>query len=182
MNFLLMKWIIDEIKSGKPIMYYNIETTGEEEKKRFLNTFGKNEKMDYTKCMKRRKYPLWLLKLLYSRFINPMFYEKRVVSKNWKKLYIDLDGDVLLAIRRFSKQIDKIGINVIIDNGYFIIIEKGAFMSDMFTKERSKQILEIDPEELKKENDFVVQHPVNILKNHDNIKGVITKIISDQKH
>ena len=43
MNFFLMKWFIDEIKSGKPIMYYNIETT-EEEKKRFLNTFGKNEK------------------------------------------------------------------------------------------------------------------------------------------
>ena len=53
MNFLLMKLFIDEIKSGKPIMYYNIETTGEEEKKRFLNTFGKNEKMDYTKCMKK---------------------------------------------------------------------------------------------------------------------------------
>ena len=44
MNFFLMKWFIDEIKSGKPIMYYNIETTDEEEKKRFLNTFGKNEK------------------------------------------------------------------------------------------------------------------------------------------
>lgn len=43
MNFFLMKWFIDEIKSGKPIMYYNIETTGEE-KKCFLNTFGKNEK------------------------------------------------------------------------------------------------------------------------------------------
>ena len=43
MNFFLMKWFIDEIKSGKPIMYYNIETT-DEEKKRFLNTFGKNEK------------------------------------------------------------------------------------------------------------------------------------------
>lgn len=44
MNFFLMKWFIDEIKSGKPIIYYNIETTDEEEKKRFLNTFGKNEK------------------------------------------------------------------------------------------------------------------------------------------
>ena len=42
MNFFLMKWFIDEIKSGKPIMYYNIETT--EEKKHFLNTFGKNKK------------------------------------------------------------------------------------------------------------------------------------------
>lgn len=44
MNFFLMKRIIDGIKSGKPIMYYNIETTDEEEKKRFLNTFHKNEK------------------------------------------------------------------------------------------------------------------------------------------
>lgn len=39
-----MKRIIDEIKSGNPIMYCNIETTDEEEKKRFLNTFYKNEK------------------------------------------------------------------------------------------------------------------------------------------
>lgn len=44
MDFFLMKRIIDEIKSGKPIMYYNIETTGEEVKKHFLNTFHKNEK------------------------------------------------------------------------------------------------------------------------------------------
>lgn len=44
MNFFLMKRVIDEIKSGNPIMYFNIETTDEEEKKRFLNTFGKNEK------------------------------------------------------------------------------------------------------------------------------------------
>ena len=44
MNFFLMKRFIDIIKSGKPIMYCNIETTDEEEKKRFLNTFHKNEK------------------------------------------------------------------------------------------------------------------------------------------
>lgn len=44
MNFFLIKRFIDAIKSGKPIMYYNIETTGEEEKKCFLNTFHKNEK------------------------------------------------------------------------------------------------------------------------------------------
>ena len=62
MNFFLMKWFIDEIKSGKPIMYYNIETTGEEEKKRFLNTFGKNEKsilndrvLKYNGCKKPNK-------------------------------------------------------------------------------------------------------------------------------
>ena len=61
MNFFLMKWFIDEIKSGKPIMYYNIETT-EEEKKRFLNTFGKNEKsvsndrvLKYNGCKKPNK-------------------------------------------------------------------------------------------------------------------------------
>ena len=44
MNFFLMERFINAIKNGKPIMYYNIETTGEEEKKRFLNTFHKNEK------------------------------------------------------------------------------------------------------------------------------------------
>ena len=49
MNFFLMEWFIDEIKSGKPIMYYNMETTDEEEKKRFLNTFGKNEKLIHNK-------------------------------------------------------------------------------------------------------------------------------------
>lgn len=57
---------------------------------------------------------------------------------------------------------------------------------DIFSQERSKLILEIDPEELKKENDFdddfaVLQHIVNIIKNHDNIKGVITRIIPDSK-
>ena len=44
MNFFLMKWFIDEIKSGKPIMYYNIETTGEEMNQRILNKFCKDEK------------------------------------------------------------------------------------------------------------------------------------------
>lgn len=58
---------------------------------------------------------------------------------------------------------------------------------DIFSQERPKLILEIDPEELKKENDFdddfaVLQHAVNIIKNHDNIKGFITRIIPDSKH
>ena len=44
MNFFLIERFINVIKNGKPIMYYNIETTSEEEKKRFLNTFNKNEK------------------------------------------------------------------------------------------------------------------------------------------
>ena len=44
MNFFLMERLINAIKNGEPITYYNIETTGEEEKKRFLNTFHKNEK------------------------------------------------------------------------------------------------------------------------------------------
>lgn len=57
---------------------------------------------------------------------------------------------------------------------------------NIFSQERPKLILEIDPEELKKENDFdddfaVPQHTVNILKNHDNTKGIITRIISDSK-
>lgn len=66
-------------------------------------------------------------------------------------------------------------------------------MFDIFSQARAKQILEIDPEELKKENDFdgdtlciypvdfTVQRAVNILKNHDNTKGVITRIVSDSK-
>lgn len=62
MNFFLMKWFIDEIKNGNPIMYFNIETTDEEEKKRFLNTSGKNEKsilndrvLKYNGCKKSNK-------------------------------------------------------------------------------------------------------------------------------
>ena len=57
---------------------------------------------------------------------------------------------------------------------------------DIFSQERPKLILEIDPEELKKENDFdsdsVIQHSVNILKNHNGTKGIITRIIPDSKH
>lgn len=67
-------------------------------------------------------------------------------------------------------------------------------MFDIYSQARAKQILEIDPEELKKENDFdgdtfgvypidfTVQRAVNILKNKDNTKGVITRIIPDSKH
>lgn len=77
--------------------------------------------------MNRRNYPLWVLKLLYSRFFGPMFYLKCATNKNWKELSNDLDGDIILAIRRFSKRIDKIAINVINNSGYFTIIEKGAF-------------------------------------------------------
>lgn len=45
MNFFLMKRFIDMIKSGKPIMYYNIEMTSEEVEKRFLSTFHKKRKI-----------------------------------------------------------------------------------------------------------------------------------------
>ena len=108
-------------------MYHNIEISEEEAKRRFLNTFHKNEKMGYTKCMKRRNYPLWMLKLLYSRFFGPMLCLKCFTSKNWKDLGIDLDGNIILAVRRFSKRNDKIAINVINNGGYFTILEKGAF-------------------------------------------------------
>ena len=66
-------------------------------------------------------------------------------------------------------------------------------MFDIFSQARVKQILEINPEEIKKENDFdgdtlgihpidsSVQHTVNILKNHDGTKGIITRIIPDPK-
>lgn len=44
MNFLLMKWFIDEIKNDKSVTYHNVETTGEEMKQRILNTFCKGKK------------------------------------------------------------------------------------------------------------------------------------------
>ena len=69
MNFFLMKRIIDEIKSGKPIMYYNIETTDEEEKKRFLNTFGKNEKsILYDRVFKLHDYKFKNEKLIHNKY------------------------------------------------------------------------------------------------------------------
>ena len=69
MNFFLMKWFIDEIKSGKPIMYYNIETTDEEEKKRFLNTFGKNEKsILYDRVFKLYDYKFKNRKLIHNKY------------------------------------------------------------------------------------------------------------------
>ena len=73
MNFFLMKWFIDEIKSGKPIMYYNIETTGEEEKKHFLNTFHKNEKSILDdRVVKLHDYKFRNGKLINSKYeLNP---------------------------------------------------------------------------------------------------------------
>ena len=73
MNFFLMKWFIDEIKSGKPIMYYNMETTDEEEKKRFLNTFGKNEKSILDdRVFKLHDYKFKNEKLIHNKYeLNP---------------------------------------------------------------------------------------------------------------
>ena len=79
-------------------------------------------------------------------------------------------------------------LNIFHKNGKSGYTKKEHFMSDILIQERPKLILEIDPEELKKENDFddddfaALQHPVNILKNKDNTKGVITRIIPDSKH
>ena len=44
MNFFLMERVIDAIKNGKPVMYYNIETTGEDVKKCISDTFHTKEK------------------------------------------------------------------------------------------------------------------------------------------
>ena len=57
---------------------------------------------------------------------------------------------------------------------------------DIFSQERPKLILEIDSEELKKENDFdddfsTLEHTASILKNHDGTKDIITRIIPDSK-
>jgi hypothetical protein len=47
MNFFLIERVIDAIKSGKPVMYYNIETTGEDVKKRVLDALHEDEKRGY---------------------------------------------------------------------------------------------------------------------------------------
>ena len=75
MNFFLMKWFIDEIKSGKPIMYYNIEITGEEEKKHFLNTFHKNEKS----ILDDRVFKLHDYKFKNEKFIHKK-YESNLIN------------------------------------------------------------------------------------------------------
>ena len=49
MNFLLMKWFIDTIKSGKPIMYYNMENTKEEIQKRISDELQNDQKI----CIKQ---------------------------------------------------------------------------------------------------------------------------------
>ena len=69
MNFFLMKWFIDEIKSGKTIMYYNMETTGEEEKKRYINTFHKNEKSILNdRVFKLHNYKFKNRKLIHNKY------------------------------------------------------------------------------------------------------------------
>lgn len=77
MNFFLMKRFIDAIKSGKPIMYYNIETTGEEEKKRFLNTFHKNEKSVLDdRVFKLHDYKFKNVKPIYNKYEPNLNKEK----------------------------------------------------------------------------------------------------------
>jgi len=74
--------------------------------------------------MKQKKYPLWMLKLCYSKFFSmcPIGGLMEPVA-DWKELGIDLDGDVIMAKRRFSKCIDKIVIDVI-KSKTFITINK----------------------------------------------------------
>ena len=49
MNFFLLNKIVDEIKSGKPIMYYNMETTREEIQKRISDELQNDQKI----CIKQ---------------------------------------------------------------------------------------------------------------------------------
>lgn len=74
--------------------------------------------------MKQKRYPLWMLKLRYSKFFSlfPIGGLMEPVA-DWKELGIDLDGDVIMAKRRFSKRIDRIVIDVI-KSKTFIIINK----------------------------------------------------------
>ena len=49
MNFFLMERVINAIKNGKPIMYYNMETTKEEIQKRISDEFQNDQKI----CIKQ---------------------------------------------------------------------------------------------------------------------------------
>ena len=49
MNFFLMKRFIDIIKSGKPIMYYNMENTKEEIQKRISDELQNDQKIALSK-------------------------------------------------------------------------------------------------------------------------------------
>ena len=49
MNFFLMKWFIDGIKSGKPIMYSNMENTKEEIRKRISDNLQNDQKFALSK-------------------------------------------------------------------------------------------------------------------------------------
>lgn len=49
MNFFLIERLIDAIKSGKPVMYYNIETTGEEVQKRISDALQNDQKITLSK-------------------------------------------------------------------------------------------------------------------------------------
>ena len=56
MNFFLMKWFIDEIKSGKPIMYYNMENTKEEIQKRISDELQNDQKICIKQTLKYSSY------------------------------------------------------------------------------------------------------------------------------
>ena len=49
MNFFLLNKIVDEIKRGKPIMYYNMENTKEEMQKRISDILQNDQKI----CIKQ---------------------------------------------------------------------------------------------------------------------------------
>lgn len=76
--------------------------------------------------MKQKKYPLWMLKLRYSKFFSlfPIGGLMEPVA-DWKELGIDLDGDVIIAKRRFSKHVDTIGIDIINSKSFTIFGKKG---------------------------------------------------------
>ena len=69
MNYFLMKWFFDEINSGKPIMYYNIETTGEEIQKRIRDALRIKEKsvLD-NRTLKYCGYKIKNGKLVHSKY------------------------------------------------------------------------------------------------------------------
>jgi len=69
MSYFLMKRIIDAIKSGKPIMYYNIETTEEEMQKRISDALHNDQKSVLSKqTLKYCGYKIKDGKLVHTKY------------------------------------------------------------------------------------------------------------------
>lgn len=69
MSFFLLNEIVDNIKSGKPVMYYNMETTKEEVKKRNSDILQNDQKFALNnKTLKYCGYKIKDGKLVNSKY------------------------------------------------------------------------------------------------------------------